>query len=141
MSAVVLLALGVSANDALLALLKARVEELGFESRVAKNLTANEMVAAIDSSAVVVCGASVTLHEVWARSRTAIPVYQVRDQELFWKWCIQQSIPAIISLDTAADIVTDRVAKVLADIRDGNPCQQMIVDQNGGDRVVDKVFR
>ena len=140
-SAVVLLALGVSANDALLALLKARVEELGFESRVAKNLTANEMVAAIDSSAVVVCGASVTLHEVWARSRTAIPVYQVRDQELFWKWCIQQSIPAIISLDTAADIVADRVAKVLADIRDGNPCQQMIVDQNGGDRVVDKVFR
>ena len=140
-SAVVLLALGVSANDALLALLKARVEELGFESRVAKNLTANEMVAAIDSSAVVVCGASVTLHEVWARSRTAIPVYQVRDQEVFWKWCIQQSIPAIISLDTAADIVTDRVAKVLADIRDGNPCQQMIVDQNGGDRVVDKVFR
>lgn len=140
-SAVVLLALGVSADDALLALLKARVGELGFESKIAKNLTANEMVAAIDSSAVVVCGASVTLHEVWARSRTAIPVYQVRDQELFWKWCTQRSIPTVVSLDTTADIVGERIAKALVDIRDGNPYQQITVDQSGGDRVVDRVFR
>ncbi|MCE9619619.1 MAG: hypothetical protein K8R92_06895 [Planctomycetes bacterium] len=140
-SAVVLLAMGVSASDALLADLTARIETLGMKPVVARNKSAVEMAAAIDASEVVICGASVTLHEVWARTRKAIPVYQARDQELFWKWCAGLSIPTAVSLDRETGDVAKAIADLLGKIRDGRAAPQPVVDLGGGDRIVEQVLR
>lgn len=140
-SAIVLLAMGISAGDALLKILIDRIEGLGLKPVVAQRMSANEMAAAIDASAAVVCGASVTLHEVWARAKKAVPVYQARDQQLFWKWCAANSIPTAVSLGVAPGAVVNGIAQILGEILAVGSSEQPVVHMGGGDRIVEQVLR
>ena len=76
----IFVSLGGTVNLEQISLMKSKINRIGYEVVLADNFTPNEMVDNIDSSLVTICGASVTLHEVWIRKSYAIPVYLAKDQ-------------------------------------------------------------
>lgn len=110
---IVLLALGVTGKEELLRSVKNEIMKFGLKVVIADKFNAAQMVDAIDSASLVICGASVTLHEVWARARNAIPVYQAEDQLLFKEWCLDNSIPFATSIKTKKNIVVNRIIKLV----------------------------
>jgi|LauGreDrversion4_2_1035121.scaffolds.fasta_scaffold00235_25 hypothetical protein len=86
-----------------------RLNAAGFVTKIAIGLTADEMVDEIDSSELIICGVSVTLHEVWSRNRIALPVYQAEDQVLFHEYLKMKDIPHIISINRSKSEVINEV--------------------------------
>ena len=106
----VLLALGVMMDEDSTFELARRLNETGFSTKIAKGFTPEQMVDEIDSSALIICGVSVTLHEVWSRNRIALPVYQAKDQILFHEYLKAKNIPQVISINKSKiEVVNDIV--------------------------------
>ncbi|MDF5690829.1 hypothetical protein [Aquirufa aurantiipilula] len=118
----ILLALGVMMDPISTLQLSNRLEAAGFKIKIAIGLSPEEMVDEIDSSALIVCGVSVTLHEVWNRKRIALPIYQAKDQILFHEFLKSKNIPQIISIGrTKSDVVEDIVSFVIKNASKMNP--------------------
>lgn len=136
----ILISLGVSAVKKLKSNLKNSLKKLGVKIELAKKYNANEMIKAIDDASAVICGASVTLHEVWARKRTAVPVYQAKDQARFYKWCKKHFIPVVSSKKKkpsyTASFITLAIKKTLRKKSDYIPQ----ITPNGADMVIKKLF-
>jgi spore coat polysaccharide biosynthesis predicted glycosyltransferase SpsG len=142
-----LCSLGGAATAALSTAVATTLEQAGYQVRFAAGLTATHMVEAMDNSSVVVCGASVTLHEVWSRRRVAIPIYQAIDQRNFRTWCTAQGIAVVDALGVALDDVCvqlDQVARrCLQDARSQHATHASVpaVDAQGAIRVLTEVVR
>lgn len=105
----VLLALGVMMDQDSTFELARRLNEAGFISEIASGFTPEQMVDEIDSSTLIICGVSVTLHEVWNRNRIALPVYQAKDQILFHEYLKTKGIPQVISINRSKSEVVDDI--------------------------------
>jgi hypothetical protein len=109
----VLLALGVMMDQKSTIHLAEKLNAAGFLTKIAIELTPDEMVNEIDTSELIICGVSVTLHEVWCRNRIALPVYQAKDQVLFHEYLKMKDIPQVISINRSkSDVVDDLVLMV-----------------------------
>ena len=95
----ILISLGTSNTVELIRLIEQKLISDGFIVRIAINFSAKQMIEAIDEASFVICGASVTLHEVIARKRIPIPIYQVEDQILFVKFLKEKKIPFVMGLN------------------------------------------
>lgn len=136
----IFISLGVSAVKKLKTNLKNSLKKLGLEIQIAEKYNSNEMIKAIDNASAVICGASVTLHEVWARKRTAVPVYQAKDQARFYKWCKKHFIPVVSSKNkkpfVTARLITLAVKKIIRKKSSHIPQ----ISPNGADVVINKLF-
>lgn len=136
----ILVALGVAAKKNFITVLKSNLNKFGFNVQIAKKYNASEMVKAIDAASAVICGASVTLHEVWARGKMAIPIYQAKDQALFYKWCKNQCISVVSSKQNQKRYLKKKIKQIsyLAQ----NKTQNFIpkVSPYGADMVIEKLF-
>lgn len=132
-----LLSLGGAAPESFVHTVRTTLERAGFTVRIAQGLSAEGMVEAIDDSSLVVCGASVTLHEVWSRGRRALPLYQAPDQRDFRDWCVQHDIPFVQVLDRSVEAACAELSARIAAQGDG--LHIPAIDANGADRVMAEV--
>jgi len=72
----IFVSLGIAASDNIISIIDQLAKEYKFSVILSDNFSVNEMIDAIDKSLLTICGASVTLHEVWRRNKIALPVYQ-----------------------------------------------------------------
>lgn len=135
----ILISLGVSAKKSLIQLLKKYLKKFGWQVSIARNLNTKDMVKAIDRASLVICGASVTLHEVWSRKTAAIPIYQARDQVRFQKWCKEKSIPVASSINKPFHQTAQSVARIFRNLNT-KPLTIPKIKTNGADEVIKKLF-
>ena len=95
----VFISLGKASSKVLVSTIERVIRKLGFSVIISNNFTVNEMIKAIDDSYVTICGASVTLHEVWMRNAFALPVYQAADQIHFMAFLKSKGIHFLDILD------------------------------------------
>lgn len=137
---IVLMALGVSGKEELLRSVKSQIMKLGLKVVIADKFNAAQMVNAIDSASIVICGASVTLHEVLARGRYAIPVYQSYDQRLFMEWCLQNSIAIATTLNSTIDSSVKCIIKLVKEYLKSKSEQHLEISSNGANNAVRDLF-
>ena len=105
----ILISLGTSNTVELIRLIEQKLISDGFIVRIAINFSAKQMIEAIDEASFVICGASVTLHEVIARKRIPIPIYQVEDQILFVKYLGEKKRPFVNGLNRKNEDVASEI--------------------------------
>jgi hypothetical protein len=103
----ILLALGVMMGQTSTVRLAEKLNANGYTTKIATGLSPDEMVNEIDTSELIICGVSVTLHEVWYRNRIALPVYQAKDQLLFHEYLKAKQIPQVVSINRDKTEVVD----------------------------------
>ena len=109
----VLISLGTSNKVELIRLIEQKLISDGFIVCIAINFSAKQMIEVIDEASFVICGASVTLHEVIARKRIPIPIYQVEDQILFVKFLKEKKMPFVIGLNRKnEDLATETLCLI-----------------------------
>ena len=94
----VLISLGGTRKPKLIDLIKKKLINQGFKVCIARGFSANQMVEAINKASFVICGASVTLHEVISRKRIPVPIYQFKDQIHFVKYLGEKKVPFVNGL-------------------------------------------
>ena len=95
----IFVSLGIAASDKIISIIDYLAKEYEFSVILSNDFSVDEMIDAIDNSLLTICGASVTLHEVWRRNTIALPVYQVKDQFHFKQFLIQNRIDYVNILD------------------------------------------
>ena len=95
----IFVSLGVAASDKIISIIDETAKKYELSVIRSDGFSVNEMVESIDNSLLIICGASVTLHEVWRRDSIALPVYQAKDQLLFKQFLIQNKIDFINTID------------------------------------------
>ena len=95
----IFVSLGISASDNIISIIDQLAQAHGLSVIISDGFSVNKMVDAIDQSLLTICGASVTLHEVWRRNTIALPVYQVRDQFYFKQFLEDKEIDFVNMLD------------------------------------------
>lgn len=95
----IFLSLGISGSESIINIIDELAKKHGLSVMKSDNLSVNEMIDAIDKSLLTICGASVTLHEVWKRNTIALPVYQAKDQFHFKQFLANKKIDFINTLD------------------------------------------
>jgi spore coat polysaccharide biosynthesis predicted glycosyltransferase SpsG len=105
----ILLALGVMMDLEGTKEIALRLDGAGFSTKIATGLSPEQMVDEIDSSSLIICGASVTLHEVWTRNRRALPVYQAKDQILFHEFLKKNNLPQVVSINRSPIETIDEI--------------------------------
>lgn len=134
----VLITLGVSANADLIKLLEEQLENIGFRVVVANNLNEEQMVNAIDNAQIVICGASVTLHEVWSRSRFAIPIYQVKDQEFFKDYLLSQNVKVVEGIGKLPNFICNAIMEIIEN--GGSELNFFNIDPFGAQRLISHIY-
>ena len=134
------LSLGVSAGTELINLISKELNLLGFYVVNAVNLDSSEMVSLIDRSELIICGASVTLHEVWARNRVALPVYQVRDQLQFSRYLRKLGVPYVESINRNMIDVCGDIINIFKKTRTLNIKIDTPINRNGADWVLSSLL-
>jgi spore coat polysaccharide biosynthesis predicted glycosyltransferase SpsG len=137
---VISLSLGVSAGKELINLLTRELNLQGFNVVNAVNLDSSGMVSLIDRSELIICGASVTLHEVWARNRFALPVYQVRDQLRFSRYLRKLGVPYVESINRSAIDVCRDIMNIFNKTRTLNIKIDTPINRNGADWVLSSLL-
>ncbi|MCG5644667.1 hypothetical protein MCN98_07905 [Flavobacteriaceae bacterium LSUCC0859] len=122
----ILLALGIMMNQESTYEINERFIKEGYITKIAKGLSPEQMVKEIDSSVLVICGASVTLHEVWYRKRLALPVYQAKDQELFYEFLQKNDLPHVISINRNKKDVIEEILIKSQKVISSNETQKFI---------------
>ncbi len=95
----IFVSLGISASDKIISIINQLAKEYKFSFILSDNFSVNDMIDAIDQSLLTICGASVTLHEVWRRNTIALPVYQAKDQIYFKQFLEDKEIDFVNILD------------------------------------------
>lgn len=95
----VFVSLGITASDKILSYIDQLATKYKFSVTRSDRFSVDKMIDTIDNSLFTICGASVTLHEVWRRNSIALPFYQEKDQSLFKNFLIGNSIDFINILD------------------------------------------
>lgn len=95
----IFVSLGISASDNLNSVIDKLANKHQLSVIRSDGFSVNEMIDAIDNSLLIICGASVTLHEVWRRNSIALPVYQAEDQFLFKQFLLENKIDFINTVD------------------------------------------
>jgi len=95
----IFVSLGVAASDNIISIIDQLAKEYKFSVILSDNFSVDEMIDAIDQSLLTICGASVTLHEVWRRNKIALPVYQANDQFYFKQFLEDKEIDFVNMLD------------------------------------------
>ena len=95
----VFVSLGITASDKILSYIDQLAKKYKFSVTRSDRFSVDKMIDTIDNSLFTICGASVTLHEVWRRNSIALPFYQEKDQSLFKNFLIGNSIDFINILD------------------------------------------
>lgn len=95
----IFISLGIAASDKIIPIIDQLAKEYKFSVILTDNFSVNEMINAIDQSLLTICGASVTLHEVWRRNTIALPVYQAKDQFYFKQFLEDKEIDFVNILD------------------------------------------
>lgn len=95
----IFLSLGISGSEFIIYTIDKLAKKYGLSVMKSDNFSVNEMIDAIDQSLLTICGASVTLHEVWSRNKIALPVYQAKDQIHFKQFLIENKIDYIKTLE------------------------------------------
>ncbi len=108
----IFISLGIAGSNNIISFIKDLAKARGFFVRLSTDFSANEMIDAIDDSLLTICGASVTLHEVWRRNSIALPVYQAKDQFLFKQFLIENKIDFINAIDENEAIIKDNFNKL-----------------------------
>lgn len=122
----ILIALGVMMSQKGTNEIERRLTEQGYKTKIAVGLSPEQMVKAIDTAQLIICGASVTLHEVWTRHRLALPVYQAKDQILFHEFLKKNNLPEVISIGRdEADTIGSIVMHAQKTINDNIPQIQL----------------
>ena len=78
---------------------------------------------------MIICGASVTLHEVWFRKRLALPVYQAKDQELFHKFLEKKKLPNVVSINRNKNEVIDEILMKSKEILNSKKDKHMKINE------------
>lgn len=136
----ILISLGVSAGQKLVMMLIRNLKNLGFKVEIAKKYNAAQMVKAIDTSSAVICGASVTLHEVWTRKKIAIPIYQAKDQVQFYKWLKKRSFPVFTFKKNQESSLAYAITKKIDAILKNKLKTFPKIGPRGADMVIKKLF-
>lgn len=132
----ILIALGVMMGHKGTREIESRLKQQGYTSQVAVGLSPDQMVKAIDAAHLIICGASVTLHEVWTRHRLALPVYQAKDQILFHEFLKKNNLPQVVSIGrNEADSIDEIVRLTQQTINDSLPQIQLKTPD------IDELFR
>jgi spore coat polysaccharide biosynthesis predicted glycosyltransferase SpsG len=132
----ILLALGVMMGQWGTSEIESRLKRLGYTIQIAAGFSTEQMVKAIDAAHLIICGASVTLHEVWTRHRQALPVYQSRDQILFYEFLKKNNLPQVVSIGrNEADTIDEIVSLAQQTINNNLPQIQLTKTD------VDKLFK
>lgn len=105
----ILLAMGVMMSNEATEHISKKLNDAGYSTVIAIGLTPEQMVEEIDSSSLIICGASVTLHEVWTRHRIALPVYQAKDQILFHEFLKKNNLPQVVSINRSETETIDEI--------------------------------
>ena len=108
----IFLSLGVAASDSIISIIHQLAKEHGFFVVQSDNFSVDEMIDAIDQSLITICGASVTLHEVWSRNTIALPVYQAKDQSLFKRFLEDKEIDFVNILDKNENQIKNNFKKL-----------------------------
>ena len=110
----IFVSLGVTASDKIISI----VDEIAKKHEIpvirSDGFSVNQMIDAIDNSLLTICGASVTLHEVWKRNSIALPIYQVKDQSLFKQFLIENKIDFINTIDDNQTQIKNNCIKLLS---------------------------
>jgi hypothetical protein len=108
----ILISLGGSGSKTLIESLRISLTDKGFRVVASANFSADEMVDAIDNATYVICGASITLHEVLIRKRIPIPFIQVKDQILFIDY-LKDKIPFVNVINNNNSSVIGLLYKII----------------------------
>lgn len=108
----IFLSLGVAASDSIISIIHQLAKEHEFFVVQSDNFSVDEMIDAIDQSLITICGASVTLHEVWSRNTIALPVYQAKDQSLFKRFLEDKEIDFVNILDKNENQIKNNFKKL-----------------------------
>ncbi len=108
----IFVSLGIAASDNIISIIDQLAKEYKFSVMLSDNFSVNEMIDAIDQSLLTICGASVTLHEVWRRNTIALPVYQVRDQFYFKQFLVDNEIDFVNILDENEEQIKNNFNKL-----------------------------
>lgn len=95
----IFISLGIAASNNIISIIEQLAKEYKFSVILSDNFSVNDMIDAIDQSLLTICGASVTLHEVWRRNTIALPVYQANDQIYFKQFLEDKQIDFVNILD------------------------------------------
>ena len=95
----IFVSLGVAGSDKIISIIDEMAKKYELSVIQSDSFSVNQMIDAIDNSLLTICGASVTLHEVWKRNSIALPIYQVEDQSLFKQFLIENKIDFINTID------------------------------------------
>lgn len=109
----IFVSLGISASNNIISIIDQFAKEYKFSVIISDNFSVNEIIDAIDNSILTICGASVTLNEVWKRNSMALPVFQVKDQIYFKQFLIENSIDFINILDENENHIKINLNKLL----------------------------
>jgi len=130
---IISLALGLFGGQDLFELLEKEITALGFKTIIPNKLDSSGMASLIDMSHLVICGASVTLHEVWSRDRFALPVYQAKDQQLFSKYLANIGMPFITSIGRPPKQVCNEIINAILDMETIKTHKNIRVNRKGSD--------
>jgi len=136
----ILVSLGVSATKTLTSIIKNGLNKLGFKVQIANKYNSFKMVREIDAASAVICGASVTLHEVWARKRSAIPIYQAKDQARFYKWCKEHDISILIFRKNQDAYKAQAILQMVLKTLQEKPKPLPWISPSGADKIVKNLF-
>lgn len=109
----VFVSLGITASDKILSYIDQLAKKYKFSVTRSDRFSVDKMIDTIDNSLFTICGASVTLHEVWRRNSIALPFYQEKDQSLFKNFLIGNSIDFINILDQNENQIKYNLNKLL----------------------------
>ncbi len=110
----IFVSLGVAASDKIIPIVDEMAKKHEISVIRSDGFSVNQMIDAIDNSLLTICGASVTLHEVWKRNTIALPVYQVKDQSLFKQFLIENKIDFINTIDDNQTQIKNNCIKYLS---------------------------
>jgi hypothetical protein len=109
----IFVSLGVAASDKIIPIVDEMAKKHEISVIRSDGFSVNQMIDAIDNSLLTICGASVTLHEVWKRNSIALPIYQVKDQSLFKQFLIENKIDFINTIDDNQTQIKNNCIKYL----------------------------
>lgn len=141
----IFISLGGAASDKIISILDELAKKYKFSVIRSDGFSVNEMIDAIDNSLLTICGASVTLHEVWRRNSIALPVYQVKDQVLFKQFLTENKIDFINTIDENETQIKNNCKKLFIKYFNQDPFAnshqvRMVSSKNNSKKIINELY-
>ena len=109
----IFISLGKACDSKITSLIYELSNQYNYPVVTSTNFDVEQMIEAIDNAILTICGASVTLHEVWTREGIALPVFQAKDQIHFREYLSLKKIPYLTTLESSKKEIENQIRSLL----------------------------